>query len=117
MKKMLTIVGVCYAFYAVAIMVFVMSMIMSHLHLITLNTLEETISFSRYLSIIAFGIIGILLAFFTLLLSVLLIRRKKRKLCLVLAGIFLLEIPFGTILGIFAIIILTSPIIKQEFKN
>ena len=117
MKKILTIVGICYSLYAAAIITFIFSRIDSALKLIALDAGEGAFKFSQSLPILTVGAIGTLLAFLTFILSILLIRRKRRKICLILAGIFLVEIPFGTILGVFAIIILTSPIIKQEFES
>ncbi len=117
MKRMLTIIAICYSIYAVAIITFIFSRITAILHLIAFDPVYDSPSLSQYMPVIAVGLIGILLFLSTVLLSILLIRRKKRILCLVLACIFLVEIPFGTILGIFTIIILTSPAIKQEFTK
>lgn len=114
---MLTIIAICYSVYAVAIIAFIFSRIRAVLHLIALDSAYDSPTFSQYMPVIAVGLIGILLFLSTVLLSILLIRRRKRILCLVLACIFLIEIPFGTILGIFAIIILTSPAIKREFTG
>ena len=117
MKRMLTIIGICYSVYAAAIIVFVFSRINAVLKLIMLDSGKGNLAFSQYMPVITVGAIGVFLAFLTFFLSVLLIRRKKRRLCMILACIFLIEIPVGTVLGIFTVILLTSPLIKQEFRN
>lgn len=118
MKRMLTIVAIGYSVYAIAIIVYIFSRISGTLQLMALDSLYDgPASFSQYMPLIAVGLIGILLFFSNVLLSILLIRRMKRRLCLIIASVFLIEIPFGTILGIFTIIILTSPVIKQEFTS
>jgi len=117
MKRMLSIVAIGYSVYAVVIIAFISSRISGVLQFIAIDPLYGDTSFSQYIPVIAVGLIGILLFLTTVLLSILLIRRKRRIVCLILACIFLIEIPFGTILGIFTIIILTSPVIKREFTS
>jgi len=43
-------------------------------------------------------------------------RRKRYLFCLVMAGISCMFVPFGTILGIFTIIILQRPAVREQFK-
>ena len=46
------------------------------------------------------------------------LRQRRRYLfCLVVAGISCMEFPFGTALGVFTIIVLTRPTVKQMFER
>ena len=46
------------------------------------------------------------------------LRQRRRYLfCLVVAGISCMEFPFGTPLGVFTIIVLTRPAVKQMFES
>ncbi len=46
------------------------------------------------------------------------LRQRRRYLfCLVVAGISCMEFPFGTALGVFTIIVLTRPTVKQIFER
>ena len=44
-----------------------------------------------------------------------LVRRKKYTFCMVIAGVSCLFMPFGTILGVFTIIVLLRPTVKELF--
>jgi hypothetical protein len=44
-------------------------------------------------------------------------RRKRHTFCLVIAGIACLFMPFGTILGVFSIIVLVRPSVKALFDK
>ncbi|MEM7481097.1 MAG: hypothetical protein AAF481_07970 [Acidobacteriota bacterium] len=44
-------------------------------------------------------------------------RRQRRMFCLVMAGISALNMPFGTILGVFTMVLLTQPDVQALFEN
>jgi hypothetical protein len=44
-------------------------------------------------------------------------RRKKYTFCIVMAGVLCLFMPFGTILGVFSIIVLMRPTVKTLFTG
>lgn len=44
-------------------------------------------------------------------------KRRRHMFCMVMAGIACLFMPFGTILGVFSIILLSKPEIKSLFEN
>lgn len=44
-------------------------------------------------------------------------RRKRYIFCMVMAGLSCLFIPFGTILGVFTIIVLSRPTVKEVFEQ
>jgi hypothetical protein len=46
-----------------------------------------------------------------------LVRRKRHTFCLVIAGIACLFMPFGTILGVFSIVVLMRPSVKALFDK
>jgi hypothetical protein len=62
-----------------------------------------------------FIILGWTMAGFILTAGRFLARRKHYKFCLVMAGVECLFMPFGTILGVFTIIVLTREPAKQLF--
>jgi hypothetical protein len=70
---------------------------------------------------IAFGTIPLLLgwgtAVFVLLAGRFLARRKHYTFCLVMAAIACLFMPFGTVLGIFTLIVLLRPSVKPLFDQ
>lgn len=42
--------------------------------------------------------------------------RRRYMFCLVMAGIACAFMPFGTVLGVFTIIVLTQPLVKEMFE-
>ncbi|MFH1692158.1 MAG: hypothetical protein ABIC68_06310 [Candidatus Omnitrophota bacterium] len=44
-------------------------------------------------------------------------RRKRYIFCMVMAGLSCLFIPFGTLVGVFAIIVLSRPTVKEMFEQ
>jgi hypothetical protein len=66
---------------------------------------------------IAFFVLGFTYAFLMYLAGRGLKRRQRRVLCLVMAGLCCLQIPWGTILGIFAINVLNRSTVIRLFEN
>lgn len=68
--------------------------------------------------------VGVLAMLFILLLAVLefivarrIVERKSRVLCMVVAGINCLSMPFGTVLGVFTFIVLSRPQVAASFDQ
>lgn len=71
-----------------------------------------------------FGAVGVIITAFCLTLGVLSIkagtsirRRRNRVFCIVVDAILCLMIPFGTIVGIFGLVMLTRPGAAEEFTG
>lgn len=71
-----------------------------------------------------FGSIGVVIMLFCLLLGFLSIKtgrnihkRRNRMFCIVVDAILCLMVPFGTIVGIFGLILMTRPEIEAEFTG
>ena len=60
---------------------------------------------------------GWTLAFFILLAGRNLASRRRYTFCLVIAGIMCVIVPFGTVLGVFTIIVLVRPSVKELFER
>ncbi len=71
-----------------------------------------------------FGAVGVFITAFFLSLGVLSIRagssmrtRRNRMFCIVVDAILCLMVPFGTIVGVFGLVMLTRPEVAEEFTG
>lgn len=64
-----------------------------------------------------FFMIGVVAAVLNFIAGRALARRERRTLCLVVAALNCLHMPFGTLLGVFTLIVLARPSVKQLFEN
>lgn len=64
-----------------------------------------------------FILVGWIIATMMIVLGVKLRRRKSRTFCIVAAGIECISMPFGTILGVFTIILLMKDSVKALFES
>ncbi len=71
-----------------------------------------------------FGAVGVIITAFCLTLGVLSIkagtsirRRRNRMFCIVVDAILCLMVPFGTIVGVFGLVMLTRPEAAEEFTG
>ncbi len=60
-------------------------------------------------------VLGLIFAAFVIIAGHFLARRKHHTFCLVMAGIECLCVPFGTVLGVFTIVVLMRESVKQLF--
>lgn len=65
----------------------------------------------------AFIVAGLTLAGFMAYAGRCLAQRRRHLLCVVVAGISCCFMPFGTVLGVFSLIVLTRPSVKQGFEH
>jgi hypothetical protein len=66
---------------------------------------------------IFFGVIFFTAGFFNLLAGLFLLKRRHRIFSLVVAGLNCLQIPFGTILGIFTIMVLSRDSVRKIYRG
>jgi len=66
---------------------------------------------------IVFVLIFITIGLFTIKTGINMRRRQRRTLCIVIDAILCLMVPFGTIVGIFGLVLLTRPEISDEFEG
>ncbi len=62
-------------------------------------------------------LLGWLLAVLNFLVARKIVRRQSRTLCLVVAGVNCVNIPLGTVLGVFTLIVLCRPQVAQSFER
>ncbi|MEM9080042.1 MAG: hypothetical protein AAGC74_05050 [Verrucomicrobiota bacterium] len=80
------------------------------------EALESIMAIFRVFYVLV-AIICLLLALFNFLTARFLTKRNNRIFCLINAGINCLNIPLGTILGIFTIIVLLRTTVEREFAS
>lgn len=66
---------------------------------------------------IVFVLIFITIGLFTIKTGINMRKRRSRTLCIVIDSILCMMIPFGTIVGIFGLVLLTKPEIADEFEG
>ena len=66
---------------------------------------------------VAVLLLGLAFAFLTFFAARSLLERRRRIFCLVVAALLCLSVPFGTVLGICAIIVLNRPSVKDLFAG
>jgi len=66
---------------------------------------------------VAFVLIFITIGVFTIKTGTNMRRRRNRTLCIVIDSILCMMVPFGTIVGIFGLVLLTKPEISGEFEG
>jgi hypothetical protein len=64
-----------------------------------------------------FGIIALLAAVGNIISGLFLRKRKNRMFSLVIAGLDCLQVPFGTVLGVFTIIVLVRPSVAELYDS
>ncbi|MCK5842674.1 MAG: hypothetical protein KAH31_10925 [Candidatus Sabulitectum sp.] len=64
-----------------------------------------------------FVLLFITIGLFTIKTGINMHRRRNRTLCIVIDSILCLMVPFGTIVGIFGLVLLTKPEISDEFEG
>lgn len=65
----------------------------------------------------AFILVGWIFAICIILTGRYISQRKNHMFCIVMAGVECIFTPFGTVLGVFTIMILNRPSVKELFKN
>jgi hypothetical protein len=66
---------------------------------------------------IGFLLVGLTITFLTYFAGRNVAERRHRVFCLIVAGLWCLSIPFGTILGVCAILVLNRPSVVSLFEN
>ncbi len=86
-----------------------------------MQTIDESTtlgtSLFHYIPLVACFAIGLTAIFFMIKLSFAMFKKEKRKFCIVLASIFCIGIPIGTVLGALTIFGLTRNSIKEDFSS
>ncbi|MCK5035355.1 MAG: hypothetical protein KAS73_05635 [Candidatus Sabulitectum sp.] len=66
---------------------------------------------------VVFVLIFITIGLFTIKTGINMRKRRNRTLCMVIDSILCMMVPFGTIVGIFGLVLLTKPEISDEFEG
>ncbi len=64
-----------------------------------------------------FVLVFVTIGLFTIKTGINIRRRRNRTLCIVIDSILCMMMPFGTIVGIFGLVLLTKPEISDEFEG
>ncbi|MEA3266771.1 MAG: hypothetical protein U9P42_07500 [Candidatus Fermentibacteria bacterium] len=66
---------------------------------------------------VVFVLIFVTIGLFTIKTGVNMNKRRNRTLCIVIDSILCLMVPFGTIVGIFGLVLLTKPEVSDQFEG
>ncbi len=116
MNKLPSIAGIGYLIYAASIIFFISSRIIATLNRAAANADTNSLSRSDLIPLINLSVISFVIIILIIFLSFFLLKRRHRVACIVLAVIICIDIPIGTLLGIFTIIVLTRADIKAKFS-
>jgi ABC-type Fe3+ transport system permease subunit len=75
------------------------------------------VAFSSWIPFISFSVIAAVFAIMCCVLAYLLVTRRRRKAALIMAGISCLGIPYGTVVGIATLIIISWPEVRAQFTS
>jgi len=117
MNKLLTIARIGYIIFGLLALLLLSIPLLEMFNALSANSESAADVFSQYIPVINYIILTIIYSSLIFLLSYFMLKRKRRKVCLIIAGISCMAIPIGTILGIITIYSLTRETIKAQFSS
>ncbi len=117
MKNWPSVLGIGYIIYGIIIITLISVNIYGTISLMSQSANLSSYHLPQYMPLISLGSVGIISSILVFIQSFLLIKRKRRIICMILAGIFCFGIPVGTILGVASFVILNNENVKKQFLN
>ena len=114
MKRFLPFLGWGYVSYAAVILLLVSRIIFRVFSIPSAETADSAPSLSM-VPLVSLVIVAVAAVAFLSLLGYFLLTRRHRTACIVMAAISCIGVPFGTLLGVLALIALTRPEVRDDY--